>query len=62
MPEDYTYGFEFSEKDGREIIRYRRDKLWLKAGFSWYVFFQLIAWSARDGAVAVEERPAIELF
>jgi hypothetical protein len=43
MAKDYHYGFEFAEKDGRKIIRYRQDKLWFAAGFSWYVFFQLIA-------------------
>ena len=44
MPKGYNDGFEFSQKGGRKIIRYRRDKLWFKSGFTWYLFFQLIAW------------------
>ncbi len=43
MDKDYRYGFEFSESDGRKVIRYRQDKLWFKAGCAWYVFFTLIS-------------------
>ncbi len=43
MDKDYRYGFEFLERDGRKVIRYRQDKLWFKAGCAWYVFFTLIS-------------------
>ncbi|MDP2325699.1 MAG: hypothetical protein Q8N51_16965 [Gammaproteobacteria bacterium] len=43
VDENYRYGFEFSESNGRKVIRYRQDKLWFKAGCAWYVFFTLIS-------------------
>ena len=43
MDKDYRYGFDYSEADGRKVIRYRQDKLWFKAGCAWYLFFTLIS-------------------
>jgi hypothetical protein len=43
VEDEYRYGFDYAESDGRKVIRYRQDKLWFKAGCAWYVFFTLIS-------------------
>jgi len=53
MSNHYQYGFEFRERDGRKLIRYRQDKLGFKSGLAWVAFFTLISYfflSGKDGS------------